>query len=197
MKTPRPLTALVAAIIAHVAYLQAPDPAAVGVKVAWYAAAIIGTAMVAWLLLHRLQKRKDQRPLLAAEIAARVCETLIFVGAGYSTIVPPGVIKLGGVLPLGWSCAVMSLLLEYVGVLGMTRGLDCRHSWQYGNGFMRLFLIAFGVFHQALCNLWNPVQGDDASILSIYLTMLLAYSIFDCVRSSIVLIRAVRAQREG
>lgn len=142
MKTPRPVIALIAAIIAHVAFLMAPDPETLGIKVAWYAAAILGTVMVAWLLLHRLQTCKDQRPHMPAEIVARICETLIFIGAGYSTIIPPGVIKLGGVLPLGWSCAVMALLLEYSGMLGLARGFDCRYSWRFVFGRDRMLVIA-------------------------------------------------------
>jgi phosphatidylglycerophosphate synthase len=39
------------------------------------------------------------------EAPDRIADVLILIGAGYSTNVEPGVIKLFGELPLGWSCA--------------------------------------------------------------------------------------------
>lgn len=51
------------------------------------------------------------------EVPDRVADVLILVGAGYSTRVEPGVIKLFEVLPLGWSCAVLAMATAYVRLL--------------------------------------------------------------------------------
>lgn len=52
------------------------------------------------------------------EVPDRIADVLILVGAGYSTQVEPGVIKLFGILPLGWSCAVVALWTAYVRSIG-------------------------------------------------------------------------------
>ncbi len=51
------------------------------------------------------------------EVPDRVADVLILVGAGYSTRIEPGVIKLFETLPLGWSCAVMAMATAYVRLL--------------------------------------------------------------------------------
>lgn len=51
------------------------------------------------------------------EVPDRIADVLILVGAGYSTRIEPGVIKLFEVLPLGWSCAVLAMSTAYVRLL--------------------------------------------------------------------------------
>lgn len=51
------------------------------------------------------------------EVPDRIADVLILVGAGYSTRIEPGVIKLFEVLPLGWSCAVLAMATAYVRLL--------------------------------------------------------------------------------
>lgn len=51
------------------------------------------------------------------EVPDRVADVLILVGAGYSTRIEPGVIKLFEVLPLGWNCAVLAMATAYVRLL--------------------------------------------------------------------------------
>lgn len=51
------------------------------------------------------------------EVPDRVADVLILVGAGYSTRVDPGVIKLFDLLPLGWACAVLAMGTAYVRLL--------------------------------------------------------------------------------
>ena len=51
------------------------------------------------------------------EAPDRVADVLILVGAGYSTNVEPGVIKLFGELPLGWACAVLAMGTAYIRLL--------------------------------------------------------------------------------
>lgn len=113
MKKPKPIIGLLAAAVALTAFLQAPEPAAAWVHYAWYAAAACGTLTVLLLLTTRIDSVSRAQSNPRASLVKRLCEVLIFVGAGYCTSVPPGVIKLGGVLPLGWSCAVAALLFEY------------------------------------------------------------------------------------
>lgn len=51
------------------------------------------------------------------EAPDRLADVLILVGAGYSTRLEPGVLKLLDTLPLGWSCAVLALGTAYVRLL--------------------------------------------------------------------------------
>ena len=51
------------------------------------------------------------------EVPDRIADVLILVGAGYSTRIEPGVIKLFEALPLGWSCAVLAMATAYVRLL--------------------------------------------------------------------------------
>lgn len=51
------------------------------------------------------------------EVPDRVADVLILVGAGYSTRIEPGVIKLFDALPLGWTCAVLAMATAYVRLL--------------------------------------------------------------------------------
>lgn len=51
------------------------------------------------------------------EVPDRVADVMILVGAGYSTRMDPGVIKLLDTLPLGWSCAIMAMATAYVRLL--------------------------------------------------------------------------------
>lgn len=51
------------------------------------------------------------------EVPDRIADVFILVGAGYSTRIEPGVIKLFETLPLGWSCAVLAMATAYVRLL--------------------------------------------------------------------------------
>lgn len=51
------------------------------------------------------------------EVPDRLADVFILVGAGYSTAVEPGVLKLWDALPLGWSCAVLAMATAYVRLL--------------------------------------------------------------------------------
>jgi phosphatidylglycerophosphate synthase len=51
------------------------------------------------------------------EAPDRIADVLILVGAGYSTNVVPGVIKLFDALPLGWTCALLAMGTAYLRLL--------------------------------------------------------------------------------
>lgn len=51
------------------------------------------------------------------EVPDRVADVLILAGAGYSTRMDPGVIKLFETLPLGWTCAILAMATAYVRLL--------------------------------------------------------------------------------
>ncbi|MBB5038328.1 CDP-alcohol phosphatidyltransferase family protein [Prosthecobacter dejongeii] len=51
------------------------------------------------------------------EVPDRVADVFILVGAGYSTRMDPGVIKLFDTLPLGWSCAILAMATAYIRLL--------------------------------------------------------------------------------
>lgn len=52
------------------------------------------------------------------EMPDRIADVLILVGAGYSTSIEPGVVKMFDVLPLGWGCAVAALWTAYIRSIG-------------------------------------------------------------------------------
>lgn len=187
------MTALALAVVAHLSLMYAPDATVPWIMAAGYGTALLSVVLVLKLLHLRLHKGEDQRPLIGPEIAARACDVLLFVGAGYSTHIEPGVIKLFGVLPLGWSCAIAALLLEYIGALGLARGLDCRHSWAWAGGSSRLVMLAVGSLSQAAVNLLRYRADNDASQMETFLLLILVFCLFDGVRSARSLAAASRS----
>jgi phosphatidylglycerophosphate synthase len=113
---------IVFAAIAHVLYLMAPDFAAPWEQsLAWMgAAACIQLRLICNLLDGMVAvecgKASVTGPIFN-EAPDRLADVLFFVGAGYSSAVAPGVIKLFGILPLGWSCAVLAIGTAYLRVL--------------------------------------------------------------------------------
>jgi hypothetical protein len=109
----RPWLALLAALVAHVAYLQVTDAIGSLATWGWYTLILLGLSGFAWFcweadFSHLVGGAKE----VDAPVIRAMGLALILVGAGYSTNLEPSVLKLGGVLPLGWSCAVFILLLE-------------------------------------------------------------------------------------
>ncbi len=176
---PRPLVGLIAALVAHVAFLQAPDAITFWGRLAWYVLAIGGTLVVAHFLNNRLGKTEGESAPIGTEAMGLFCEALIFVGAGYSTKVEPGVIKLHGILPLGWSCAVMGVIVEHMRLSARTRGLKCLQGWHLGNRWPRLHVLALAAFAQAAVNIASPASSDDAGILRVWLLLILITSSLD------------------
>lgn len=104
-------------------FLVAPDMKTPAVRaLAWLgAAACIQLRLLCNLLDGMIAVEHDKRSPaggLFNEVPDRIADVFILIGAGYSTQVEPGVIKLFGILPLGWSCAVVALWTAYVRSIG-------------------------------------------------------------------------------
>lgn len=107
--------------VAMVCFLNAPDLGKVGSCLLLLAAAACIQCRLLCNLLDGMVaveggKASATGPIFN-EAPDRLADVLILVGAGYCTAVPPGVIKLFGVLPLGWSCAILAMGTAYLRLL--------------------------------------------------------------------------------
>lgn len=110
------------AALAMAAYLQAPElPTPAGCAFCWLAAAACIQLRLLCNMLDGMVAVEGGRASATGpvynEAPDRLADVLILVGAGYSTHVEPGVIKLFDSLPLGWSCAVLAMGTAYVRLL--------------------------------------------------------------------------------
>ena len=128
------------------------------------------------------------------EAPDRIADVLILIGAGYSTNVEPGVIKLFGELPLGWSCAVLAMGTAYIRLLQGT--LTGQQSFmgpmakQHRMAVLTLgTLIAVGeqLFSQA-------IAGADIRFLKIALIVIFFGAIVTCVRRLSLIVRQLHAR---
>jgi phosphatidylglycerophosphate synthase len=116
------VTSMAFAALALVCYLAAPETdSRAGCALLWLAAAAAIQLRLLCNLMDGLVavecgKATATGPIYN-EAPDRVADVLILVGAGYSSAVEPGVIKLFGVLPLGWSCAVLAVGTAYLRLL--------------------------------------------------------------------------------
>ena len=113
------------------------------------------------------------------EVPDRIADVLILVGAGYATSVEPGVVKLFGVLPLGWSCAVAAVWTAYIRSIGAE--LTGKHFFV---GPMakphRMAMLTGGC---VMCLIASLIPGWNAHlVMEVVLTLILAGSLFTCWR---------------
>ncbi len=110
------------AALAMSAYLLAPDmPTPGACALCWLAAAACIQLRLLCNMLDGMVAEEGGRASptgpVYKEAPSRLADVLILVGAGYSTQVEPGVIKLFDSLPLGWTCAVLAMGTAYVRLL--------------------------------------------------------------------------------
>lgn len=113
------------------------------------------------------------------EVPDRIADVLILVGAGYATNVEPGVVKLFGVLPLGWSCAVVAVWAAYIRSIGAE--LTGKHFFV---GPMakphRMAMLTGGCFMTLVASLMPG--GNPHLVLEVVLTIILGGSLITCWR---------------
>lgn len=110
------------ASLAMAAYLLAPEmPTPSACALCWLAAAACIQLRLLCNMLDGMVAVEGGRATPTGpvynEVPDRLADVLILVGAGYSTQVEPGVIKLFDSLPLGWTCAVLAMGTAYVRLL--------------------------------------------------------------------------------
>ncbi len=142
--------------------------------VALYGAALVNVLLVkAWLTTG--VEEAGEKMQLQVLLVGSVAEAFLFVGAGYCTSIEPGVIKLGGVLPLGWSCAVLALIDALLRRFSMGRlppsMLDRAQA-------ERWFLLALGT----LIALGERLLHQEPFGLKGMLTVVMGYTVFTCWR---------------
>lgn len=113
------------------------------------------------------------------EVPDRIADVLILVGAGYASNVEPGVVKLFGVLPLGWSCAVAALWTAYVRSIGAE--LTGRHFFVGPMAKQhRMAVLTTGCL---MCLVASLITGGNPHIvMTVVLTIILAGALFTCWR---------------
>ena len=123
------------------------------------------------------------------EVPDRVADTLILVGAGYATSVEPGVIKLFGELPLGWSCAVLALICAYIRSLGAE--LTGRQLFLGPMAKQhRMFFLTCGCL-TCVVELFRK-NGNTHQVMLGILTLILAGTILTCWRRLGAISRVLR-----
>ena len=117
-------------------------------------------------------------------MAARLAETLVYVGLGYCTNEGPGVVKFHGVVPMGWTCAVVALLNEHFLLLRGARLLVL------GGASFRIFMLVFGLVMQAWQNPpWGEHQHDADQITVGFLVA--------CINTIVVTMYALRPMQQS
>lgn len=178
MKTavpPNPLLAFLGAMIAHLAFLQAPDAISLLATIAWHLLALVGVVYFFWFVLF-LDLGRFGHPVarVISQGVVMLGLVLVLVGAGYSTNVEPTVLKLGGVLPLGWSCSIVVLLKEQVRLLAQKevhRRQPRDLNWSMG------VMVAMMIL-QFACDLGSYGKGNGMMI-KWALELWLALGLFD------------------
>lgn len=116
------------------------------------------------------------------EAPDRIADVLILVGAGYSTNVEPGVIKLFDALPLGWACAVLAMGTAYLRVLQGT--LTGQQSFMGPMAKQhRMAVLTLGTLIAAGQQFFQiSVAGAEISALKLALVIIFFGCAITCVR---------------
>lgn len=143
--------------------------------IAWYAG---GAALILALIVFLLfGLERGTLGTSVDRLTARVAETLVFVGLGYCTKEIPGVVKLGGVVPMGWVCAALALIAEYA-------ALDRRTVLRLPGGVARMSLLILALVCQAIFNPpWGLHTHDDDQLIVGFVAVAL-WSIWSIIASA-------------
>lgn len=191
-RTPNPIFAFIASVVALVCYLQASDAETTVSLVLCYGSAVAGVGYF-WFFVVQLDRGRFGERLahVLSQIVAMLGIVLILVGAGYCSNLEPSVLKLAGVLPLGWSCAIIVLLKEQTKQLEqreLNHRVPRRLGWWLG------LLIVMTIF-QFADDLSGHHQGNGDMIkwaLQIWLVLGALELVIHWAR----LLRAVMVKRE-
>ncbi len=124
------------------------------------------------------------------EAPDRVADVLILVGAGYSTNVDPGVLKLCDALPLGWACAVLAMGTAYLRLLQGT--LTGKQSFMGPMAKQhRMAVLTFGTLVAVAEQFWRTTTVADANIDGIKLALIVIFAgaIITCIRRLLLTVR--------
>lgn len=126
------------------------------------------------------------------EAPDRLADVLILVGAGYSTSVEPGVIKLLDTLPLGWACAVLALGTAYLRLLQGT--LTGQQSFMGPMAKQhRMAVLTAGTLGAAVHQLFGgPVAGAQIQWLWLALMVIFIGALVTCARRLALILRELR-----
>jgi phosphatidylglycerophosphate synthase len=128
------------------------------------------------------------------EAPDRLADVLILVGAGYSTNVEPGVIKMFGELPLGWTCAVLAMGTAYLRLLQGT--LTSQQSFMGPMAKQhRMAVLTLGTLVAAGQQLfYAEVAGPQIQGLMFALVIIFVGAIITCLRRLNLIARQLHAK---
>lgn len=129
------------------------------------------------------------------EAPDRIADVLILVGAGYSTNVEPGVIKLFGELPLGWACAVLAMGTAYLRLLQGT--LTGQQSFMGPMAKQhRMAVLTIGTLLAAAEQCWRAQGVADQNISGIKLALVVIFvgALVTCWRRLMLTVRLLRTK---
>ena len=124
------------------------------------------------------------------EVPDRIADVLILVGAGYSTTVSPGVIKLFDTLPLGWSCAIVAMGTAYVRLLQGSLTGEQSFTGPMAKQH-RMATLTIGTL-AAIAELW--LRDAPPEMLKTALLLILFGGLYTCGRRLLLLTRQMKAQ---
>ncbi len=169
-------------VVALACFLLAPDQTQTWAIVACWVGAIVGIQMrlICNLLDGMVAVEGGKASPVGAiynEFPDRIADVLILVGAGYTGLVEPGVLKLFDILPLGWSCAVIAVWTAYIRVLGGTlTGTQDFMGPMAKQHRMAVLTVA------SLIALIQRLLGYDTSIIKWALVLILLGGLYTCYR---------------
>ncbi|MDZ4289330.1 MAG: CDP-alcohol phosphatidyltransferase family protein [Prosthecobacter sp.] len=184
---------IIFAALAMTFYLIAPDLTRGGSSLAWFAAAACIQGRLLCNLLDGMVAVEGGKASVTGpifnEVPDRLADVLILVGAGYSTAVEPGVIKLFDILPLGWSCAVLALGTAYLRVLQGT--LTGKQSFIGPMAKQhRMAVLTLGTL-LAILETW--LHPGENHALKLALILIFLGAILTCLRRLNLIIRELHA----
>jgi len=152
-----------------------------GALAAWMGAAGCVQMCLLCHQMHRLAAVKGGQAGAASmtyrEVADRLADVLILVGAGYSGAGEPGVVKLFDMIPLGWCAACAALATAHIRWIGAA--LTGQHDSRGPLGrLQRMVVLTMGAMIEMIQHL---AQAERWGI-KLALTVIFAGGLLTCVR---------------
>jgi phosphatidylglycerophosphate synthase len=186
--------------LALIAYLLAPEMRTPRqTATTWIIAALnIQLRLLCNMLSEIMAVKRDKGTgtgPLYNEVTNRIADVLILVGAGYSTNIEPGVIKLWGELPLGWACAVLAMGTGYIRLLQGT--LTGRQSFMGPMAKQhRMALLTLGTLAAAAKQMFeNAIAMPKNDFLKLSLMIIFIGSAITCLQRLAVTWSDLRQQK--
>jgi phosphatidylglycerophosphate synthase len=124
------------------------------------------------------------------EVPDRIADPLLLMAAGYCN---DWIVKLWGIIPVGWVAAVLALMTAYIRVLGGTLGATQSFTGPMAKQH-RMFVLTVACLG-SIVELWVRQDGKPADeVMKWALTVIVAGSVITCWRRLALISRELRAK---